>query len=276
MSSKIAIELPKVKARWAEKYELVDLKKEFSIPDFQRKANATHINGMVDAIRNNKFYNIVICYFVDSKGKKQILDGQQRLEALSICHEKYGLQHYNLMFLIFEEKFARTVFRRLNMGKVLTTRDHSKALDDGSSNFFNELRPWFGHERTPNKATYVELLNALRYQKTQNVATVKIKDLDTTIYAITDEDLKNMKVFSEACRKVSPVVFGSEIYKPIIYRNCFRISTDEKLKTDQIVKLLVLCKTNHKLNAESIHRNQYDMLLFYKIITTEILPKVTN
>ena len=268
------IPLPKIKARWAEKYELRDLKKEFSIPTFQRKASSPHIRGMVEAILAGKFYDIVIKYYVDLKSRKQIIDGQQRVEALWICHTQHNLQYYNLMFLIFEEQFARTVFRRLNMGKALVTRDHSKALDDGKNTFFNELNPWLTHDRSESKSTFVEMLNALNYAKNKRMKTVSIRSLDEVIDSITKEDLEVMKRFSEAAMRVAPVVYHSILYKAMIYRNAFRVAYDEKLKTEQITQLLRLCLSNKTFKENSGYRKIEDIQLGWKIIHDDLLPKV--
>lgn len=271
----LKIELPKVQARRVEKYELKDLKKEFSIPDFQRKASSAHIRGMINSILSNKFYDIVIKYVVDSKGRKQVIDGQQRLEALYICNQKHGLQYYNLLFLIFEEKFARTVFRRLNMGKTLATRDHSKALDDGKNIFFNELQPWLAHERTPAKSSFVEMLHALNYVRGIQ-RPVNVRELDQVIDSINKKELSIMKIFSEACRIVSPVVFRAFIYKAIIYRNVFKIAFDNNLSKDQTINLLKLCDSSKKLKELSSERAHHELPYGYKIIHDELLPKVTK
>ena len=265
---------PKIKARWVERYALHELKTEFAIPTFQRKASVPHIKQIMEAILANKFYDIVIKYYVDNKGKKQIIDGQQRVEALYMCYQLHHLQHYSIMFLIFEEEFARTVFRRLNMGRALATRDHSRALDDGSSDFFNELQPWLSHDRTPQKPTYVEMLNALTYYKLKSPKTVQVRELDSMINAITKEDIVTMKLFAEACRKVSPVIYKAAVYKAGIYRNVFRLAYENKLKADQMVHLLKLCIASKKLVERAAYRVSEDLLFCYKVINDELLPKV--
>lgn len=267
------VEPPKVKARFVEQYELKGLKAEFSIPDFQRKISSPHIRRIVDAILENRFFDIVIKYYVDERGRKQVLDGQQRIEALYAAYEIHGLKHYSLMFLIYDAKFARTAFRRLNMGKPLQTRDHSRALDDGKSEFFNELTAWLTHDRTTSKPTFVGILNALNYAKTRHPISISASSLDPVVEAITKKDIEFMKMFSEACRRTEPQVAHGLIYKYDIYKNVFRVGFEKKLDTDQLIDLLKECMKSKYFKTISTH-NMEAVVKGYKVVLEDLLPKI--
>lgn len=270
----VDVKPPVVKIRWVEKYHLRDLKTEFSIPSFQRQIYTSHIRRIVDAILQNKFYDIVIKYYVDSRKRKQVLDGQQRIEALYAAYELHGVYFYSLMFLEYEEKFARTAFRRLNMGRPLQTRDHSRALDDGRSEFFNELQPWLAHDRIPAKASYVSLLNCINYSKYGKPVSVSAVNLDTVVESITKKDIEFSKEFCEAYKRVAPRVSNSPLYGNAIYRNVFRICKEKNFDTLKIQEVLREILKSKKIMELRKVNNMQSIVLAYKLIYDQILPKV--
>jgi len=254
-------------------YPLKNIHIDFAIPPFQRKVKAAHVTEIAKAIMDNRFYGNIIKFYEDKNGKKQVIDGQHTLAALWVCYEKHGLQTYDLLFGIFDESFARNVFMRLNMGKVLTSRDHSKALDDGTNPFFTELKPWLSHERTNSKSTYVEMLNAL-YYKNGFAKSLAIKNLDIVLQSITKEDIEYMKIFSEACTLISPTVYHSKIYRASIYRNVFSVGYTKKFTKEKFIKLLDLCIKSKKLTDLDTFHTDVALRAAYKIISEELLPKV--
>jgi len=98
-----SLKSPPVKWQYIRNYQLKNLKNDFGIPEFQRKTSSEHINRMVKAILTNQFYDNVIRFYKDKKGKKQLLDGQQRIAALWIAHTRNKLQNYNLLLGEYDE-----------------------------------------------------------------------------------------------------------------------------------------------------------------------------
>lgn len=177
--SQTAISSPPIIWKELKNYQLKNLKKDFNIAEFERRASPGHIKDIVNAILSNKFYDPVI-RVVRATKPWVVIDAQHRLQALWICYSQHGLKSYNLMLAIYPEQFARTIYRRNNMGKALLTRDHSRALDDKKTPFFMELKPWLQHEKTPQKQSYPEMLHALHYAKgARNI--VQIRELDSVV-----------------------------------------------------------------------------------------------
>lgn len=257
---------PSVQWKQLRGYQLKNLKKDFQIASFERTASAKHIKQIVDAITTNNFYDNVIRVVKNKKtGKYAVIDAQHRLQALFIAHKEYGLKKYDLMLAIYSEKFARTTYRRLNMGKRLLTRDHSMALDDGSKPFFNELRPYLSHQKTASKSSFLEMLHALNYAKGRT-RPVQIMQLDDLISSVTPDEIKILKEFSHAMQVFSPVVPRSFAFSMLVYRTVFRIGYENNFSKDEFLDLVEKASQNKKIQEMYKFRRQTDLNLAYKII----------
>jgi hypothetical protein len=253
-------------------YDLSKLKEDFKIADFERTAKPSHIREIVTAILTNRFYDPVIRVVKDTK-PFVVLDAQHRLQALWLAHTQYGLKKYNLMLAIYPEEFARTIYRRLNMGKPLLTRDHSRALDDKKTPFFTELQPWLSHDRTVSKGPYTDMLHALHYAKGAR-HTVQVRDLDSVLGGITKHDIEIMKNFCQAIKSHFPVVFHALVYRAAIYRNIFKIGHENNFNAVQFGSLINAATSNSKIKQVTAGRKHSDLLVAYKIMVDEILPKI--
>jgi hypothetical protein len=267
------VQAPEVEWKIRRNYYLKDIKKEFVIAPFQRKVNTSHVRKMVDAILSNQFYSNVIKFYTDKKGIKQVIDGQHTLEALYSCYEIHGVQNYTIVFGEYEEKFARTAFRKLNLGKILQLRDYTLALDDGTYEFFQELRPWCDHQGTSSKPTYVQLLHALNYchGATRQAG---LDQIETILKTIAKDDLELARRFSECMRTIFPVVNNSKAYRAPVYRNILKISYEKKLDNETIKRLTIDTVSNKKIRELPKMHPGLVQLEAYKIIKDEILPKV--
>lgn len=267
---------PNVKVKFHEKYELRNIRKEFNLPDFQRKISPPHVLRIHEAILRGKFYNIVVSFYEDSKGRKQLLDGQQRLEALAAAHEMEKLQFYPLVTIEYEEKFARQAFRRINMGRPLQTRDHTVALDDGSVEFFNSLKPYLSHQQTPAKQSFLNMLNAINYAKTGKPMSIQASKIEDVLESITKRDIEEATNFCLAYSRALPVVSKQIGYKPSIYRNIYRVGAHEKrLDSGKLIDLIKLAAQDKEFKSMK-SQNMQSIIMGYKIISDKLLPKVSK
>lgn len=269
------IEGPKIKVVFEPQYPLRNLRKEFNIPDFQRKISPPHVIRMHEAIKQGKFYNVVISFYEDSKKRKQVLDGQQRIEAFAALHEMEGVQFYPIVFIEYEEKFARKAFVRINMGRPLQTRDHTLALDDGKVDFFNQLNPYLGHQQTGEKQTYLNMLNAIRYAKTGKPTSMPSYGIEDFIETITKKDIEQAKLICEAMKRTAPMVSKNFLYKPAIYRNLYRVASEKKMNLDQVMSLVKI--TMQSKAAKNLrHGGMEGIISAYKILSEDLDPKVSK
>jgi len=228
-------------------FELCKIKETFHIPEFERRLGSMHVRKIVEAIKNNRFYDNVIRVTKINESKYEVLDGQHRLSALWCVHKEQGLKKYDLVIQIFNSEFARTVFRRLNMGKPLNLEDHTKALDDGTKLFFNKLHHLLNHKQQPNRTTFTNILHAIKYAKTGSPVTVKPYRLEKFIETINKEDIEFCKRFLQAMYNSSPTVPHSTHFKSAVFRNAYRLGYENNLETNEISKLVDAMIKNPKL-----------------------------
>lgn len=265
---------PPVTWKALPRYKLENIKRDFKVADFERNISFTHVDNIVKAILNNEFFDNVI-RVIKEKNEFALIDAQHRIQALWICYQRHGLKEYDLMLAIYPKEFARLIYTRLNMGKKLLMSDHSRALDDKKKPFFNDLRQFLYHYRTNEKASYTDLLNAYNYAKGSK-NTIQIQKLPTLIEEITEGELKIMIEFCKSCKRFSPMVFGSAIYKTVIYRNVFKIGFKNKWKENQFNEMFEIASSNKELLSliTGKWRKYKDVEDGYKIILTQCLPKM--
>lgn len=92
--------------------------------------------------------------------------------------------------------------------------------------------------------------------------------------AITKADIEAMKTFCEAMRIFSPVVYKSLAYRVAIYRNVFRIGYEKKFTEAQYLKFLREVTSSKKIIQITFGRKHSDIMMAYKVMVDEILPKL--
>lgn len=263
---------PQVQWRQINQFNLAKISAFFHVADFERKTSNIHINRIVNAILENKFFDNIIRVIKNAEGGFEVIDGQHRLAALWICHTEHGLKTYDLVLQIFNDERARTVYRKINMGKPLSAHDHTRALDDGSIKFFNESRKYLSHKRTDKKGSFVEMLSALNYAKTNVPLPASPQRLESILANITDFDIRKINQMCEALYLASPVLKDSMYYKPIIARNIFRIIYEYDLDIIDAVSILNKAVTNSQIKWRLDKNAQKYIAESYNILIKEVVP----
>jgi len=258
---------PPIKWVPLKNYRLANIKKDFQIADFERELANGHVDYIREAIRNNEFYNIMLCVV---KGKPYvIIDGQHRLTALLLEHQQNKLKTYNLMLAVYPEEFARNIYRRLNFGKKLKAEDHTRALDDGKSQFFNELQPWAMHQRRADKVSYMDVLHALKYakriQQFKRADALNVLQLEPFIKSLTQEDIDLAKLVVSTLRKDYPMTHDSPIYMMAFFRNLFKLAKSHKLNERQISSVAKQLVDRKDLVNLAKARSHHEVVRIYSI-----------
>jgi hypothetical protein len=257
---------PKIEPIWIENYNLSNIKHDFKLAAFERRINADHVSKMVASILSNRLHNIVL-HAIKGPEPRSIIDGQHRLTALTKCHKEHGLERYNIMLILHEERDAPMVYRMLNIGKKLTMYDHSKAADDGKVPLFNELKPWLGHHRQYDRLAYMDVLFTLNYAKNPMQRWARIGDIDRVLAEVTDADISFLKTFLRAMSETAGnKIYHNLIYKMAVYRNVSRLARERDMSFDKLCAFI--SKVQQKKDLEDITRshNKEQVAMIYEIL----------
>jgi len=237
-------------------FPLRKLEQTFFIAEFERPLRARHVSKIVEAMAANEFFNNILSVIQKRNGKFEIIDGQHRIESLKELRDNYGITNYDLIIMIFPEKFARKIYRRINLGQPLKMQDHLRALDNGSHPFFTQLRSHFVHYNDGILPKFEMILSALSYAKNGSPRAVRPLLLDRMFKNITSEDLKIIKFFSNAMADIEPIVPKRHqvLYSHSIYRNMFRVGYENRFDQNTWVNFISLCKTDK--NIETLHNDR--------------------
>ncbi len=232
-------------------FPLGKLEQTFFTAEFERPLRLRHISKIVEAMIANEFFNNILSVIQKRNGKFEIIDGQHRIEALKELRDNYGVTHYNLVLMIFPEKYARKIYRRINLGQPLKMQDHLRALDNGSHPFFTQLRTYFVHYNDGILPKFSMILSALSYAKNGSPRAVRPLLLDRMFKNITINDLKFIKSFSVAIANVEPHIAKRHqiLYSHPVYRNTFRVGYENKFNEKTWENFITICKTDKKIDA---------------------------
>ena len=231
-------------------FPLRKLEQTFFIAEFERPLRHRHVNKIVEAMAANEFFNNILSVIQKRNGRFEIIDGQHRIASLKELRDNYNITNYDLILMIFPERFARKIYRRINLGYPLKMQDHLRALDNGSHPFFTQLRPYFVHYNDGVFPKYEMILSALSYAKNGSPRAVRPLLLDRMFKSITKEDLRKIKLFSIAIANVEPIKPKKHqtLYSFSIYRNMFRVGYENKFDNNTWQNFITLCKSDKNIN----------------------------
>lgn len=258
---------PKVQWKELKHFPLRKIKEYFKIADFEREVNTKNVRNLKTAILDNNFFNNAI-FVTNSQKPFVVFDGQHRLSALWLCHIENKLQNYDLMLAIYPKEYARTAYRRTNMGKPLQLRHHLKALDDKTVKFFTELEPWLSHHPRPDKLLYINLLNAITFARGYRI---HVDNIDYVIAKTTLKEIEYSKTFLTAIKHHSPVIYKAQVYNSVILRPAFRTGLENKLDESQLTKLFNLMLNDEIIKEANLTRHKEDILRAYERSKTLVL-----
>lgn len=244
MGKKNTIVSPQYTLKVMKNFPLRKLDYTFFLAEFERPLLPRHVNKIVDAMAANEFFNNIISVVQKRNGRFEIIDGQHRIESLKELRDNYGVINYDLVIMIFPEKFSRKIYRRINLGKALKMQDHLRALDNGNQQFFNQLRPYFVHYNDGVLPKFEMILSALSYAKNGSPRAVRPLLLDRMFKNITLSDLKIIKIFSQALASIETHVPKKRqlLYTHSTYRNIFRVGYENKFDQNTWQNFITLCK----------------------------------
>jgi len=270
----VKVQFPQVDWVYREHYQLIDLRKDIKVADFERRVNPRHVREIQRAILNNEFYDIVIRCYKDGN-KFILLDAQHRIAALILCHEENNLKEYPLMFVIFPKELGRKIYRRINIGKPLQISDHTKAMDDKKNPYFNELGQWLAHYKDPTHLSYAEMLYMHMYYLTKNANIHRAELLEETLKGITIKDITIMKAFLTAMQKTNPVMRRNPIYRVQFLRNIYRLGYENDFDTEQFEMLIQMVENWNKFDDYKTMQSIHAIMEVY-LVMTKMALKVKN
>ena len=237
-------------------FPLRKLEQTFFIAEFERPLRGRHVSKIVEAMAANEFFNNILSAIQKRNNKLEIIDGQHRIAALKELRENYGVTNYDLIILVFPEKFSRKIYRRINLGKPLKMQDHLRALDNGNHQFFTQLQPYFVHYNDGILPKFSMILSALSYAKNGSPRAVRPLLLDRLFKNITTQDLRIIKSFSIAIDNIEPHVPKKHqiIYSHSVYRNIFRVGYENRFDQSTWENFITLCRGDK--NIESLHNDR--------------------
>lgn len=248
----LPIKSPEYTWKILNNFPLKNLEKTFTIADFERPLRIRHVHNIVSSMVNNEFFNNVLSVFIKRNGQFEIIDGQHRIEGLGILRDEHHVTNYNLALMIFPERIARRIYRRINLGAPLRMEEHLRALDNGKHPFFTRLRPYFIHYNDGKFPKFEMILSALYYAKNGSPRAVRSLHLDRMFNNITPGDLDIIIEFGKAMHHIEPFIpkKRQSLYLFQVYRNMFRVgyenAFDQKIwgqlitevKTDKVIQEL--------------------------------------
>lgn len=265
---------PDAKITILKDFDLSKIEETFQYADFERRISKQKVHKIAHAVLDNKFTDNVL-RLVPSTGpvKYDVIDGQHRIEGLRYARDYLGLGTYDLVLFVYIGGNSREIYRRLNLGKPLTLSDHLKALDSGSTRFFNDLREYCDHYTKGSKLRYSTVINCLHYAKSTSIRSVRPLAIDDFILSITTRDLVIIKKFIPILYQVATNP-DSIFYHYTIMRNFFRIYYENTIADDGMIALGDILKKSQKIRDLSEKRDNHAMRGIYHYIIDRAGPKV--
>lgn len=270
------IKPPPCEWKHARNFDLSKLHEKFVIPDFQRELSSKHASRTLEAIIQNDFFDNVVQCGKRRDGTYEVYNGQHRLAALWRAHTEFGLDRYDIVLQIFPIDMGRRVFYRNNLGKPLTMQNRTKTFDDKKHPFFNRLRDLLGHNVTHDKTSYANMMNALKYAKSQTPKPVEPHKIEQFLKEITRADIVLCKEYLLALQEVSPHVPHADLFRTAVFRALFRIGYENNFNQEKWVILIEASYKSKKLKefwkqGPSSHDN---IKYTYQYVVEEIAPAV--
>jgi len=264
---------PEAEITHLKDFDLSKIEETFQYASFERRVSKRKVHLIAQAIMDNKFTDNVLRVVTASPAKYEVLDGQHRIEGLRYARDEFGLQTYELIIFCYLNGNRREIYRRLNLGKPLTLADHLKGIDDGKNDFFNSLREECDHYRSPGKMAYQNVINCLHYAKSTSIRAIRPLAIDDFILATTSQDIATIKRFIPILKQVATNP-DSLFYHYTLLRNFFRIFYENRLSTDDMVKLGDILKRAPKIRELAEKRDTFAMRGIYHYIIDIAAPKV--
>lgn len=254
MGKRKDIESPNYILKSLKNFPLSKLEQVFTVAEFERPLKLRHISSLVSAMAANEFFNNILSVIQKNNGKFEVIDGQHRIEALKEIRDVYGIKKYDIILLIFPEKFSRKIYRRINLGQPLKMQDHLRALDNGHQQFFIKLRPYFVHYNDGILPKFQMILSALSYAKNGSPRAVRPLLLDRLFKNILLKDLEIIIKFSNALAVIEPHIPKKfqVLYSFGIYRNMFRVGYENSFDQNTWQNFISICRVDHEL--EKLHK----------------------
>lgn len=265
---------PESKVVTLNNFDLKKIEDTFEYADFERRISKRKVHMIANAMMDNKFTDNVLRVCSGNKSADyEVLDGQHRVEGLRYARDNFGLQNYDLILMSYQGGNRREIYRRLNLGKPLTLTDHLKALDNGKQRFFNELRNYCDHYKTPGKVAYRSIINCLYYSKSTSIRALRPLAIDDFIKTITMRDLQVTQSFLKLLPQIATNP-DSIFYHYTLLRNFFRIYFENKTIDDKMIALGDVLSHSSKIKELAEKRDSFAMRGIYHYIIDIAGPKI--
>ena len=265
---------PKVEFVPMNNWALKDLKDTFVIPEFERRVDKSHLRKMVQSIMNNEFYDTIIRGTKLKNGKIQVIDAQHRIAAFIVCNESYGLQKYDFMLALYDEKEARKIYRKLNVGKRLVASDHTLAMDNGGVPFFNELRGLVSHYKTAMKMSFTDAISLWVYCSVGTTHS-HLEQLENYISKLKAADIKFTKKFLTIFIDAAGIgPSNNPLYRAPMIRSAARLAYRKKLSDFRIKRMIEIMSRYEWPEELRKRQSGFAFAEVTKIIEVEILPQI--
>lgn len=265
---------PEAKVVHLTNFDLSKIEEYFEYADFERRISKRKVHMIANAMMDNKFTDNVLRVCAGNKSSEyEVLDGQHRVEALRYARENFGLQNYDLVLMNYQGGNRREIYRRLNLGKPLTLTDHLKALDNGKQRFFNEMREYCDHYKSPGKIAFRTAINCLYYAKSTSIRPVRPLQIDDFLKGVTSRDIKIMQMYFRLLPQIATNP-DSLFYHYTLMRNFFRIYYENKTSDDKMIALGDVLIRSAKVKELAEKRDSYAMRGIYHYIIDIAGPKV--
>lgn len=265
---------PEAKVILLNNFDLKKIEDTFEYANFERRISKRKVHMIANAMMDNKFTDNVLRVCDGNKSSDyEVLDGQHRVEGLRYARDNFGLDGYDLILMKYQGGNRREIYRRLNLGKPLTLTDHLKALDNGKMRFFNEMRSYCDHYRTPGKMAYRSVVNCLYYSKSTSIRAVRPLAIDDFLKTITAKDIHIMQLFLKLLPQIA-TNSDSIFYHYTLLRNFFRIYYENKTSDDKMMALGDILSHSSKIKELAEKRDSFAMRGIYHYIIDIAGPKI--
>ncbi len=265
---------PESKVVILNNFDLKKIEDTFEYANFERRISKRKVHMIANAMMDNKFTDNVLRVCSGNKSADyEVLDGQHRVEGLRYARDNFGLQNYDLILMNYQGGNRREIYRRLNLGKPLTLTDHLKALDNGKQRFFNEMRNYCDHYKSPGKIEYRSVINCLYYSKSTSIRALRPLAIDDFIKTITMRDLQVTQSFLKLLPQIATNP-DSMFYHYTLLRNFFRIYFENRTSDDKMIALGDVLSHSNKIKELSEKRDSFAMRGIYHYIIDIAGPKI--
>ena len=220
---------------------------------------------------NNQFFdNIARCIKKDDK--YLVIDGQHRLLALWKAHSIFGLERYDILIGIHNSmQSERVIYQKINQGMKLKILEVLKSMDDGSYEFFNQLRSYCEHYRSINRISFFDALNCIAYYRNKSGARHTLltlynllDELKTTTKPEIDEFIYFITTLYQIHTRVEQKPFN-----PIMLRSLYITTRDKNLTGTELRHLVNYIRNNDKIPNSVKYKESFDM--FARLINRKIM-----